>query len=107
MAQSFDIAPSAGARADAAFAHWAAGAGVIVHEPVTRTRVSAMVDELVGAGRIASAVDAYEILAAVDRLANAGMWLVAHMTYARRVRLDGEPLLATSSRCPRATWAAR
>merc|ERR1711916_104257 len=31
---------------------------------------------------------------ATDRLANAAMWLIAHMSYARRVDLSGAPLKA-------------
>ncbi len=34
-------------QADPAFAHWAAGYGVIRHDPLTQLRVRQMVDELV------------------------------------------------------------
>ncbi len=81
-------------QSDAAFAAWAAGYGVISHDPLTQIRVRGMVDELVAAGAVADAAAAYRMLSAADRIASAGLWLVAHMTYARRVRLDGEPLAA-------------
>lgn len=77
---------------DAAFARWAGGHGVIAHDPLTQVRVHAMVAELVGAGTLPDAATGYQRLHAADRIASAGMWLVAHMTYAHRVRLDGQPL---------------
>jgi phosphoketolase len=79
-------------QSDSDFARWAAGYGVIQHEPLTQVRVREMVDELVSLGRVRDARDAYRRLAAADRLASAGLWLVAHMTYARRVRTDGAAL---------------
>lgn len=81
-------------QADPDFARWAAGYGVIRHEPLTQVRVREMVDELVSLHRVPDARTAYRRLAAADRLASAGLWLVAHMTYARHVRLDGAPLEA-------------
>ena len=80
--------------ADPDFAHWAAGYGVIVHRALTQVRVREMVEELVALRRVCDARTAYRALAAADRIASAGLWLVAHMTYARRVRLDGSPLEA-------------
>ena len=79
---------------DPAFAHWAAGYGVIRHDPLTQLRVREMVGELVARGRVADADSAWQRLAAADRIASAGMWLVAHMTYAHRVRSDGRALEA-------------
>lgn len=81
-------------QADREFAHWAAGYGVIQHDPLTQLRVREMVAELVALGRLQDANAAWKRLAAADRLTNAGMWLVAHMTYARRVRTDGAALEA-------------
>lgn len=80
--------------ADPAFAQWAAGYGVIIHDPLTQMRIHALVKTLVEEGSVPNAAMAYRRLAAVDRLASAAMWLVAHMTYARRVRLDGGELAA-------------
>lgn len=51
-----------------------------------------MVDELVARSRTPDAATAWRQLAAADRLTSAGMWLVAHMTYGRRVRTDGAAL---------------
>lgn len=79
---------------DAAFSQWAAGYGVIVHDPLTQVRVHAMVAELVHSDVLPDSATGYRRLQAADRIASAGMWLVAHMTYARRVRLDGTALAA-------------
>jgi phosphoketolase len=76
------------------FATWAAGYGVIVHDDLTQVRVHAMVHALVREGRLPDADTGYRRLQAADRIATAGMWLVAHMTYARRVHIDGTPLAA-------------
>jgi hypothetical protein len=77
-----------------ALARWATGHGVIVHDPLTQLRVHAMVTALVGAGTLPDDATGYRRLRAADRITNAGMWLVVHMTYARRVRLDGAALEA-------------
>lgn len=79
---------------DPEFAHWAAGYGVIQHDALTQLRVREMVTELVALGRVPDVHEAWKRLAAADRLASAGMWLVVHMTYARRVRTDGAALEA-------------
>ncbi len=81
-------------RADPAFDHWAAGYGVIRHDPLTQLRVRQMVHELVALGRTPDAGTAWQRLAAADRVTSAGMWLVAHMTYSQRVRTDGATLEA-------------
>ncbi len=73
------------------FAAWAAGFGVIRHGEDTQTRVHQLVDLLATRNHLAPA-KIFELLTAADRLASAGMWMVAHMTYAARVRLDGAPL---------------
>jgi phosphoketolase len=79
-------------KADPALADWAAGYGVIRHDPLTQVRVHDMVEALVADGRLVTRSDAWARFAAADRLASAGMWLVVHMTYARRVRTDGVAL---------------
>jgi phosphoketolase len=78
---------------DAAFAGWAGGWSVIEHSAETQCRVHDLV------GRLAreDAADAralYHLFRAADRVTTAAMWGVVHMTYARRVRLDGGPLAA-------------
>lgn len=86
---------AAGYRADdAVFAHWAIGYGVIVHDALTQVRIHDMVAALARTGVLPDEATGYRRLAAADRIASAGMWLVPHMTYARRVRLDGKPLAA-------------
>ena len=73
---------------------WSRGYGVIVHDDLTQWRIRDMLDALVVSGALPDRATGYRRLIAADRLASAGMWLVAHMTYARRVRLDGEALEA-------------
>ncbi len=77
---------------DPAFARWAAGYGPIRHSPLTQVRVRALVDLLVERGVRGDGVAAYDLLAATDRVASAGTWLVVHETYARTVYLDGRDL---------------
>ena len=72
-----------------AFEHWRAGYGPIRHEAETVERIAA----LAASGRV-EPDRLYALLAAADRLACAGMWTVAHMSYARRVDLSGAPLEA-------------
>ncbi|MDI5934127.1 xylulose 5-phosphate 3-epimerase [Halomonas kalidii] len=74
------------------FAAWAAGAGVIEHGTMTIERIARLLERR--ARDPATRTAWLARLRAADRLANMGMWLVAHMTYARRVRLDGAPLEA-------------
>lgn len=82
------------ARAEPSFAEWAAGCGPLLHTPATRAAVFRLAHQLVQAGRQADLAGVYRLLHALDRLTCAGLWLVAHMSYARRVRLDGAPLPA-------------
>lgn len=77
---------------DPDFSAWAAGYGVIQHDPVTVQRIADLLET--HASEPARRREWLARLAAADRLACMGMWLVAHMTYARRVRLDGTPLEA-------------
>jgi phosphoketolase len=77
--------------ANPSFESWANGYGAIVHDPLTQWRVHQMLEEL-RLGNAATYADLLGRMAAADRLASAGMWLVVHMTYARRVRTDGEAL---------------
>ena len=77
---------------DPAFARWAAGYGRIRHTPLTQVRVRAMAERLAAEGIAGDGVGVYELLHAADRVASAGMWLVVHQTYARRVYLDGRAL---------------
>ncbi|ASC65764.1 xylulose 5-phosphate 3-epimerase [Achromobacter denitrificans] len=74
--------------------HWLSGHGPIQHRADTVARVDALVARLTASGRIASPDDAYAMLAAADRLGCAAMNVVAHMTYARRIDLAGQPLAA-------------
>lgn len=73
---------------------WAAGLGVIRHTATTQARVREMASVLIRRDVKGDGVHLFEVLAAADRVASAGMWLVVHETYARTVHLDGRPLAA-------------
>jgi phosphoketolase len=72
---------------------WRKGLGVIAHRADTRERVAALVEYLDITGQC-PAQRAWRLFAAADRLASMGLWLTAHMTYARQVSLDGRALAA-------------
>ncbi|MFL1468112.1 xylulose 5-phosphate 3-epimerase [Marinobacter sp. HN1S83] len=73
---------------------WNQGYGVIQHSPATCARAKAMAEELVTEGRQPDTAAVFRKLCALDRLTSAGLWLVAHMTYTRRVDISGQPLMA-------------
>ena len=75
-------------------AHWQDGYGVIVHTEETRLRLEDILHSARRGELALTEPQAESVLAATDRLANAAMWLVAHMTYACRVDLSGTPLSA-------------
>ena len=77
---------------DQIFANWAAGYGVIQHSDLTQVRVYEMADLLVQRDTVRKKGEVYQILTAADKVANAAMWLVVHMTYAKNVYLDGRDL---------------
>ncbi|KPQ02807.1 xylulose 5-phosphate 3-epimerase [Marinobacter sp. HL-58] len=72
---------------------WRRGYGVIQHSETTCDQARQMADELVAAGIQPDTATVYRKLASLDRLTSAGLWLVAHMTYTRRVDPSGAPLL--------------
>ena len=80
--------------ADPDFAAWARGYGMIEHSDQTQVRVHDLAGVLVARKQMTSHGDAYRLLAAADRIANAAMWLVVHMTYANNVHTDGRPLVS-------------
>ncbi|MDO8777214.1 MAG: xylulose 5-phosphate 3-epimerase [Burkholderiaceae bacterium] len=82
-------------RDDPLFAQWARGFGVIRHDDETQLRVRRLVTDLLGHDAGRNAAEVWQMLSVADRLASAAMWLVAHMTYAQRVHLDGAPLEAS------------
>jgi len=77
-----------------AFAEWIRGRGPLVHAPATQAAVFRLAHQLVQSGRQPDLDTVYRRFQDLDRLTCAGLWLVAHMTYAQRVRLDGTPLTA-------------
>jgi phosphoketolase len=76
------------------FAAWQRGYGPLQHSPQTCAAVYRMAHQLVQAGVQADLPSVYRHFYALDRLTAAGLWLVVHMTYAQRVRLDGVALAA-------------
>jgi phosphoketolase len=76
------------------FSVWARGYGVIQHSDFTQIRIQALAERLVATHTAPSLEWVMEKLTAADRLASAAMWLVAHMTYARKVDPSGRPLEA-------------
>jgi phosphoketolase len=65
---------------------WAKGFGVIQHSTETQTRVFELADFLAERDW---ETPLFEMLAAADRVASSGMWLVVHATYARKAHLEG------------------
>ena len=76
------------------FACWRTGYGPFEHALETQAAVFRLAHQLVQAKLQPDLASVYRLLQAIDRLGSAGLWLVVHMTYARRVRLDGSPLCA-------------
>jgi len=77
---------------DKRFRRWAQGWGAIRHNVQTRRQVRKLLTRLGAQGARGGGIDALDLFCAADKVTNAAMWLVAHMSYARRVRLDGEAL---------------
>jgi phosphoketolase len=75
---------------------WQEGYGVIGHNDETIERAENLVERHWRDGALGHPADARALFSAADRLASAAMWVVAHMTYARRVDLSGADLPAAS-----------
>lgn len=73
---------------------WRRGYGLMAHRPETAERVRELVTTLAAQGRLADEGQAYAWLRAADCLCSAAMWVVVHMSYARRVDVSGAPLRA-------------
>jgi phosphoketolase len=82
------------ARSEPAYAEWQRGYGPLQHSPQTCAAVYRLAQQLVQASVQPDLASVYRHLHALDRLTAAGLWLVVHMTYAQRVRLDGSALEA-------------
>ncbi|KFX70005.1 xylulose 5-phosphate 3-epimerase [Pseudomonas taeanensis MS-3] len=80
------------ARVEPSFADWQQGYGPFEHSPQTCAAVYRLAHQLVQAGLQPDLASIYRHFQALDRLSAAGLWLVVHMTYAQRVRVDGQPL---------------
>jgi phosphoketolase len=80
--------------ADPIFASWAQGYGVVEHDALTQIRVHELAKVLADDDVTVNGSCVFKLLSAADRLTSAALNLVVHMTYAQRVRTDGEPLQA-------------
>ena len=76
------------------FAAWAEGYSAIRHQAETQLRIYDMYQALTARHVTGDGVPFFRMLSALDRVTSAAMWLVAHMTYAKHVHLDGRPLQA-------------
>lgn len=85
---------NAHAAIEAGFADWRVGYGPLQHSPETQAAVFRLAHQLVQAELQPDLASVYRLFQALDRLTASGLWLVVHMTYAKRVRLDGAPLAA-------------
>ena len=82
------------AKIEPAFAHWQKGYGPIEHAAETQAAVYRLAHQLVQAGTQPDLATVYRKMSALDKITAAGMSLVVHMTYARKVHLDGSDLTA-------------
>jgi phosphoketolase len=73
---------------------WAQGHGPIRRDTLTLERIEALANRLVTRGVWPDRDAVYRVLAAADRLTQAAMWVIVHMTYARQVDLSGAALPA-------------
>jgi phosphoketolase len=73
---------------------WSKGYGLIRHTPETIERMENLLERHWEGGALSNRDAARALLAAADRLASAAMWVVAHMSYAKRVDLTGADLPA-------------
>lgn len=80
--------------ADKDFDAWAQGCGLLQHRPETQLRWQALLSDSSLPEPLPPAKKLWALLASADRIARMGMWLVAHMTYAQNVYLDGRALAA-------------
>ena len=81
-------------RHNAVFAEWARGLSVIEHSDLTQVRIFELAEALEKQKAVPNETWVFEKLIAADRLTSAAMWLVVHMTYARKIDLSGRDLEA-------------
>ena len=73
---------------------WSTGFGVISHSKETQQRLQSLLQAGERGDLALTGSEVSDLFSATDRLANAAMWLIARMSYARRVDLSGAPLKA-------------
>ena len=81
-------------REDKVFDYWAKGYGVISHNEVTQLQIYNLATHLQQQEVVIERDVVFRTLAAADRISSAALWLVAHMSYARTVYLDGRKMHA-------------
>lgn len=88
MSTIFDAAVSK------AFKKWSQGYGKIQHTASTIQLVDEYMSKRVSTSKCEQPelLKAVKLLIAADRVCSASMWLIAHMTYAKRVSIAGNPL---------------
>lgn len=79
-------------KASKEFDTWARGYGVVGHDDETQVRAYELAQDLVRCGNASSLQSVFRRFRAADLITSAGLWLVAHMTYARSVDPSGHPL---------------
>ncbi|HEY7772518.1 MAG TPA: xylulose 5-phosphate 3-epimerase [Marinagarivorans sp.] len=83
---------------NALFQRWAEGYGPVKHSGEVVEQVAEFTQHLESASRVnekvykSRVIDTLELLMAADRICSASMWLIAHMTYADKIYLDGREL---------------
>jgi phosphoketolase len=77
---------------DGGFTQWAQGRGVIHHTLETQQRIKDLAEYLLAENKIKNLEQFYQCLQALDVITNQAMLLVAHMTYSKKVYLDGRVL---------------
>ena len=68
---------------------WKDGFGVIRHNADTIVHMDGWLHANNLTGALKSTAEVVELLSSADKLANAAMWIIARMTYAKRVDLSG------------------
>gem|GEM_PF-7088594 len=75
---------------------WKDGYGVISHSAATLEQLEDLLRDQSTFHHSHNTESVGELFSAADKLANAAIWLVAHMTYASRVNFSGEDLPANA-----------
>ena len=75
---------------------WTDGYGVISHKDETIERLTELLGPKISTAHLYNLETASPLLKAADKLTNAAMWMVVHMTYASQIDLKGDDLPAAT-----------